>query len=236
MKEVSMERGKNLSDLTEEQVKQWLILTKKEINKGGVRKNGPVITISRELGSGGYKIAQIIKNKLGEPWKIWDREILDEIHKLASVKKDIIESLDEKSKSRFENFLEGILSGESGFFGIDEYKKYLVQVLLRIGHFGNAIILGRGANHVLPNSFRLRMVASRKKRVEVLKEKEGFSEEEILYLIRESDHEREDFIKKYFNANINDPWDYDLCIKSSYISPEKAAEIIISCAKDKLKF
>ena len=228
-----MEKGKSLNELTEQQVREWLVNVKKPVRGERVT---PVITISRELGSGGSKIAEIIKEKLGDPWKVWDKEILEEIQRMTEAKQEIVESLDEKSKSRFENFLEGLLNSDSRFFGIDDYKRNLVRVLLRIGHYGHAIILGRGANFILPNSFRVRVVASRRKRVEVLKKYEDFSYQEARLLMRQSDHEREEFVRRYFNESINSPWNYDLCIKTSYISPERAAEVIIKCAKDKLNF
>lgn len=41
----------------------------------------PLITISREMGSGGRPIAQLVAKKLGNPWKLFHKEIVEEIAK-----------------------------------------------------------------------------------------------------------------------------------------------------------
>jgi len=233
--EKAMETGKTLTELTEEQVKEWMAATQKKVQQKEI-KRGPVITISREWGSGGSKVAYLLKDKFGKPWQVWDKEILDEIQKNTEVNREVIESLDEKSKSAFENFVDNIFAGTGRYFGIDDYRVNLVKVISRIGHFGYAVILGRGANFILPDAFRVRIVASRRKRVDVMEKYEEVSESEALLLMRRSDHEREDFVQRYFNSNINDPWNYDLCVKTSYLSPEAIAEMITLGVKEKFQF
>ena len=110
----------------------------------------------------------------------------------------------------------------------------MTSVVLALGHHGYAIILGRAANFVLPRAFRVRIVASRKFRIQDLQKKEKVSEEEALFLLRQSDHERSDFVKQLYNADVNAPWNYDLCLKMNYIKPETAVTMIIEGAKDKL--
>src|SRR4030043_1277953 len=86
------------------QINEWIEMTKiPRANK----KNPPVITISREWGSEGSGIAREIQRKLGEPWKIWDKQIIDEIAKKTDVRKEFIESLDERVHTEFEKFLGG---------------------------------------------------------------------------------------------------------------------------------
>ena len=80
----------------------------------------------------------------------------------------------------------------------------------------------------------MRIVASRKFRIYTLQKQDKISEEEALYLMRQSDYEKSEFIKQVFNEAVNDPWHYDLCIKTNYIKPETIAGIIIDGASDKL--
>ena len=37
----------------------------------------PIITISREMGSGGKAIANLVAKRLGTKWKVYDKEIVD---------------------------------------------------------------------------------------------------------------------------------------------------------------
>jgi cytidylate kinase len=223
--------GRNKTKLVEEQVREWLIQTKKE-SRSEMMDTRPVITISRELGSDADQVAAIIRDTLGDPWKIWDEDILKEIEKKTSVRLDILKSMDERPFPKVQHFLEGLFLSKDFQ---DTYRKGLIDVIMHIAHFGHAIIIGRGVNFILPNSFRVRMVASRKKRAKVLENLKDTSHADALDLVRDFDQRHQEFVEQFFNSGINDPWNYDLCIKTSYISPQKAAELIISAAQEKLK-
>lgn len=224
--------------IIDRQIKEWLnekeVKDKRIIHNGKTLKNrlSPVITISREWGAGGTEIVKQLQEKLGSPWLIWDKQIIGEIAKRAEVRNDIVRSIEDKSFSVFESFFKGFFMRED--LTQNEYRRHVTSILLALGHRGHAIIVGRGANFVLPQAFRVRLVASRKFRIQDMQKKEKVTEEEALFLIRQSDHERDEFVKQVFAGEINAPWNYDLCIKTNYIKPETVAEMIIQGAEDKL--
>src|SRR3989344_3247259 len=55
----------------------------------------PLITISREYGSGGSIIAAQLAKKLGEPWRVFHDEIIEQIAKEAHIDKKLIKEIDE---------------------------------------------------------------------------------------------------------------------------------------------
>lgn len=214
------------------QVKEWLERNEKTAKALPKKQIPPVITISREWGSLGNKIAYLLRDRLGDPWRVWDKQIIGEIAKRAEVRNEVVKSIEKKGLSHFEAFFKN-------FFGVEvfeksEYRKHVTSILLALGHRGYAIIIGRGGNFILPRAFRVRIVASRKYRMEHLKKEGKISEEEALYVMRQADHESSEFVKQVFDGDINAPWNYDLCLKTNYIKPETAVEMISSGAKDKL--
>ena len=216
----------------DQQVHEWLDRNKKDGKVFTKKQIPPVITISREWGAEGSTISYKLQENLGESWRVWDKQIIGEIAKRAEVRNEVVKSIEEKSYSKIESFFRGFFTGES--LNQSKYRRHMTNVLLALGHHGYAIILGRAANFVLPQAFRVRIVASRKFRIQGMQKKEKISEEEALFLMRQSDHERSDFVKQLYNADVNAPWNYDLCLKMNYIKPETAVDMIIQGAKDKL--
>ena len=58
-------------------------------------RGGPTITISRQLGSGGRKVAERLAAIL--EWSLWDKELVNAIARNASVRQKVVESFDERT-------------------------------------------------------------------------------------------------------------------------------------------
>jgi len=105
-----------------------------------------------------------------------------------------------------------------------------------IGEHGRAIIVGRGANFVLPpgRRFRVRIVAPEKKRVKKVSTDYGVPLKEAKRRIIKTESGRRAFIRKYFNADIADPVNYDLIINTGTISIDAATDAIKGALDHKL--
>jgi cytidylate kinase len=198
----------------------------------GPREQLPIITISRELASGGREIAEQLNRMLG--WELWDREIVDEIATNANVHRKMVEMLDERHQTE----IEAILRAFSKEKTIDRYvyRRHLVETIFTIAQRGRAIILGRGANFILDCTrctLAVRVVASMEIRVARLMDRENISESEARRRILRSDRQRRDFVKKMFGLDISDPIHYDLTIKTDHIGIEEAANVIITALRAK---
>ena len=62
----------------DQQVHEWLDRNKQTEKFLSKKQLPPVITISREWGSEGSTIAYDLQKKLGEPWRVWDKQIIEE--------------------------------------------------------------------------------------------------------------------------------------------------------------
>jgi len=150
-----------------------------------------VITISRQLGSGGKRVAQFLSERLG--WPVWDRQILEVIASQSNLhyQARMFEALDESTRGAIEDAMYALLGGVSK----DVYLHLLPRAIL-IAAQNDAIILGRGAHLVLPNALKARIEASRDTRVRNLVRFEGVSEREARDRIAVSDREREGFVRE----------------------------------------
>ncbi len=93
------------------------------------------------------------------------QEVLHEIARRADVSEKLLETLDEKGLTVLEDCISSLVYDRH--LWPDEYLKHLMKVIGAIGEHGRAIIVGRGANFVIPpeNRFRLRIVAPQNVRI-----------------------------------------------------------------------
>jgi len=68
----------------------------------------PVITISREKRAGGRTIAYMVAKKLGRPWKVYDREIIEAIAKKEKLQKELIQEIDERRLSLVDKLIDDV--------------------------------------------------------------------------------------------------------------------------------
>ncbi len=184
----------------------------------------PVVTISRQLGAGGSEVAHKLAQMLGEPWQVWDQQIIDGIAKRADVHRQMIEALDEHVRGEIEAVVTALL----GVGGIETpgYRKHLAEILLTIERSGFAIILGRGANFVLPKALNVRLRATMPVRIKRVMEQMNLTREQAEKKIHESDRERENFIRQTFGRDIDEDGAYDLVIYTDKLTPDGLARII----------
>jgi cytidylate kinase len=187
-------------------------------------KPGPVITISRQLGSGGRLVAGRLAERLG--WSLWDKDLVDAIAENADVSHRIVEAFDEKTLSEID-VLTRTLIGEPGI-GKFYYGHHLARVILAVARHGNAVILGRGANFLLTGALNVRVVASEELRISNLMEYGEMSREEALDRINESDRERAEFVRRLYHKDIEDPLAYDLVVTLDQFGIESVVEIILT--------
>ncbi len=213
---------KPIHQMIEEQVRRWEILRREKT----ATKTGPVITLSREPGSGGRHVARIVADRLGLDY--FHQELINAMAQNADTSTRVVRTLDERGLSMLEDWVSAAISDRH--LWPDEVSRMLMQVLGTIGRHGNAIIVGRGANFVLPpeNRFRVRIIAPLEKRVNCVAEVYGVSKDEAKRRVLRTDSDRRAFVRKYFHSDIRDPNNYDMVLNTGTLSVESAATAICS--------
>jgi hypothetical protein len=183
------------------------------------------ITISREAGALGNSVATAIGKRL--KWPVYDREILDKIGEEMRRQPRHLESVDERPGYWLQQCLSGLLN--QYHVSADTYLKYLIGSVRGLGAVGRCVIVGRGANYILPaaTTLRVRLVALPEDRVRVIARRLGLSDREAATWVETTERQRLVFVKRYFGKDSTDPHDYDLVLNMSRLAVEEAAEVII---------
>jgi len=212
---------RSTEQLIEEQMHRWqLMRTEKRAEKEIL----PVITISREPGSGGRIVAQKLAAKLNV--EVFHQEVLHEMAKRAEVSEQLLATMDERGLSVLEDWISSLVYERHMW--PDEYLKHLMNVIGTIGKHGRAVVVGRGANFILPpeQRFRVRITAPRRYRIGKVAQEFNLSEEDAKRRVIKTESDRKAFIRKYFNTDIANPDNYDLTINTKNLSVDHAASVI----------
>lgn len=183
----------------------------------------PIITISRQMGTGAYEITRELAKKL--KYTIVDGTKILELAARYGVPEDMIERVDEKPPA--------YITAEDRLHAA--YLNAVELILLDFARQGNVILYGRGAQDLLKglgNVLRLRFVAPFEERVENFAEREWIDPDLARELIRKSDHQRGGFIHFYFDRDWNDPLQYDLVFNTSRFSASSIVETVAAAARD----
>jgi len=112
-----------------------------------------------------------------------------------------------------------------------------MDVIGTIGKHGRAVVVGRGANFILPpdQRFRVRITAPRRFRIQNVARKFNISEDEAKRRVIQTESDRKAFIRKYFNADIADPDNYDLTINTENLSVDHAAQVVAAALERRVE-
>lgn len=208
--------------LVESQIKKW----RTRINKGkdDTVKKGPVISISRESGSGGSRIARKLADEL--KMDLIGGHIIQHVAESAKMSRKVIESLDEKAVPLRDTWLSALF--EAKHLWPDQYLGHLTKVIGTVGAYGDAIVMGRGAQYILPqeSTFKVRIIAPLEDRIQNTMRDFKLTREQAESYVVKTEADRRAFIRKYFHADVTDPIQYDISINTHWIGMEAASYMI----------
>ena len=202
-----------------------------------------VITVNREFGSGGGRIAQTIAEWLG--WKLLDRDIIDAIAYAAHVDPNVVRPFDEHVDSwlrrinqqamRSAALAAGLALGESAVFGVEEMMKISRKIIEEAYKEGNCVIVGRASQCILqhkPDVYHVFVYAPYLDRLERLRGRldKGVHAEQRIRIV---DEELAKYLQQYFGKSWTNPHLYDLMI-SSRVDEEWTARAILYAMNGKV--
>ena len=191
-------------------------------------KQYPMITISREYGSNGHKIGELLAQRLGLPF--YDKDIIA----IASKETRFAEEAFEKAEKTATTSLGYALSNRSNrsLYGMPwNDQLFMVQssVIRTLADQGPAIFVGRCADYVLSGykaSIDIFLQASEEARVRTIMERERVSKREAENSIRRYDKSRATYYNYYTDRKWGDIQNYDIALNVSHLTPEEAADLL----------
>jgi cytidylate kinase len=204
---------------------------------------GPCITVSRETGIGAEKICSVLIDYLlsnSNPsygnWAYFDKNLIEKIiadHDLPAYFRSFLEN--ERPASMDTMWGEIIKTHPSTLKLLHNTS----QTIQQLAKYGNAIIIGRGANiitHELRNAFHVRLIAPVKFRIANAQSLYDMDKKTAAQFIESEDKKRKEFLKNYFHKDIDDPQNYHLTLNTYLMSFEEVAETIGSIIIKKYPF
>ncbi len=184
-----------------------------------------VLSISRDLGSGGHEVGLNLSRSLG--YRFVDREGIHSRLKAAGHKwEKWTEGLDEHTPRIWEKY-------DWSYYG---FVAMVQSTIMNEAASDRVIIMGRGGNYLLngvPFALRTRVVAPFEQRLARVSEREEIDEESARWLIERTDRERAGFLLAVYGRDGKDPADYDIVFDSGGMSIDEICAAITGIVSEK---
>ena len=204
-----------------------------------------VVTVAREYGSGGGRIAQLLAGRLG--WKLLDRCLVEKIAETASIEPQLAEKFDERPDPWLDRLAEvfwqspglrGYIGGHvPGRFDGEVAAHLTRRIIEEAAEIGDCVIVGRGSQCVLQqreDAFHVFIYAPRGERLaRLLRRDPPLSKAEAEKKLDAQDQTRASYVRDHYGDDWQNRHLYHLMISSS-LGEKEAVSIILSalhCAK-----
>lgn len=189
-----------------------------------------VITISRQFGSHGDTVAQLLRDRLG--YRYFDKNLmLGQAAAVGLAPEKIVDLSDEKHRAKAGGAPLPQLSrahggsqrlgGRAEASAQERAQAVQVKQLIRATPAqGNVVVVGRGEQIVLcdlPDVLHMRLMAPPELCIQRHAERAGLTTTREAVLAR--DRASANFVRQYFNADVADLMLYDLIINTSRLAP-----------------
>lgn len=183
------------------------------------------ITISRQLGSGGDEIAEMLASRLG--WRCLCRDIIDRAARSSGAPEAALAEIDELK----------ILGLRPAAAARQAYHQAVEAIIRQAAEEGEVIIVGRGGQVVLrhqPQVLHVKIVSPPDLRVRRLMTPEGIDEEAAVNRIVASDRSRAAYLRREYGIQWLDPLLYDLVINTGLGDLSWAVDLILVAVEKKV--
>ncbi len=202
-----------------------------------------VITINRELGSGGRTVGEKLAERLGVSF--YDKALIKALEEKYHLTVEEIEKLKGQKNNWWSDFKRVVSVGgalnQSVYYQVPVGSKSELlttadlfnaetEILEGIAENESCVIAGRCGFFVFrnhPNHLSILILAPLEYRIQRVMRKKGLSHEEAEKIIRQVDRMRENYVTKYTNSSRYDARNYNIVISSDERTEEEIADLIV---------
>ena len=197
-----------------------------------------VVTINREVGSGGRTVGRKLAERLNV--KYYDKAIVSGLTEKFGLTLEEIERIKGQKKSwwnEFNNYYNTRINSAQQPMEAEvklttasmfETEKAILQEL---AEQESCVVAGRSGFLIFrnwPNSLNVFIQASMEHRIARIMRKQEVDEEEARRIIQKMDETRETYIKKYDNTTRYDTRNYQIVLSMDDMTPDGAADVIMA--------
>ena len=194
-----------------------------------------IITIGRQVGSGGREIGQKVASALGIPF--YDKELLSQAAKESGICEELFETHDEKPTNSFLYSLVmdsySMNYGGTGFTDMPlNHKVFLAQfnAIKKLADEGACVMVGRCADYALEerdNCLKLFIYADLEERIRRVSRRHDLSQKASRDTVLKEDKNRASYYNYFTTKKWGQTTGYDLCIDSSILGIDGTVKLIL---------
>ena len=204
----------------------------------------PLITVSRQYGSGGSEIAGRVAAALG--WQLYDNSVVEEVARRLGMSTADVSARDERVPSLPERIASAMalgvpevmptvadLAAQPSEERIVEMTKRVIEEAVQAGP---AVLVGRGAQSMLAaraDALHVFCYAPTEALESYAITNLGISPAEAHRVVAENNHQREQYVKRHWKRNWRDVANYHLCVNTAWLGLDGAAELIVQVARER---
>jgi cytidylate kinase len=202
----------------------------------------PVITVSRMYGSGGSEVAERIAAKLG--WPLFDNAMVEAVAERSGLTRAQVSAQEERVPSLVERIASALSLGSPEIMPpvpsepLETTEERIVAVTRRVieeaVQTGPAVFVGRGAQCLLAertDALHVFCFAPRGALVDFIMRKHKLGREDAERAVQEMNKQRESYVKRHWHRNWLSNENYHLCLNTSWLGFDDAAELVVEAAQ-----
>lgn len=197
-----------------------------------------VITISRQFGSGGHEIGEMVAKRLDIPF--FDKKLIEIASETSGIHPSHFEAAEENPPTSFLYSLSiaassaNPFSGYSDFMLSDQIFRAQAEAVRKAAEAGPCVIVGRCADSVLqesPNCLHVFIHAGMPERIQRIQKLYQLDERRARDMIQKIDKKRRSYYQFYADSRWGDAEHYQLCLDSGKLGTALCTELILQAAK-----
>ena len=205
-----------------------------------------IVTVSRQYGAGGFRVARALAEALG--FHLVDREVVEQAAKRIGLDPDVAKARDERAPALVEEI--GMALARAGAWtggppvympasSVDDRALAMATktMIASLADAGGYVILGRGGQAVLqdhPAACHISLVGDLPDRARRIAEWHGVDHREALARCQRVDADRAGYVRRFYGVDIRDPSLYDCVLNTSRFTLDGAVNAAIAVARQKL--
>ena len=204
----------------------------------------PIVTVSRQYGSGGSEVAERVANALG--WKLYDNAVVEEVAARLRLTPAEVMAREERLPSLVERMASAMALGVPevmpmvGEMASVPSEERMVMVTKRVIEdavaAGPAVLVGRGAQCMLArrsDALHVYCYAPEEDLIRYVIENLDVPPAEAPKRVADMNHHREAYVRLHWKRNWRDVANYDLCVNTASLGLDGAARLVTEVARER---
>ena len=204
----------------------------------------PLITVSRQFGSGGSEVAERIARALD--WQLYDNAVVDEVARRLGMPPEEVSAREERVPSLPERIASAMALGMPEVMptvadlAMQPSEERIVEMTKRViedaVQAGPAVLVGRGAQCMLAaraDALHVFCYAPTEALASYAVTNLGIAREDAARVVADRNHHREQYVKQHWKRDWRDFANYHVCVNTAWLGLDGAAELIVQLARER---